>query len=134
MAITPLEHGVDKKCNVGATIAGIDLKNIPNEELEALRDATHRYQLVIIKGQHEPDPVKQWQLLTRLDPTTPQVHGHGTVRSVKAQVRCSLQVFYSYSLSNRTYSDQKLIVHGIPAAPNIRLIGKHPVAAKELPP
>jgi alpha-ketoglutarate-dependent taurine dioxygenase len=80
IAITPLKHSADKKCKLGATITGLDLNNISDEDLEALREATHKYQLVVIKDQHELDPVKHWELVSRLDPAAPQVHGHGTVK------------------------------------------------------
>jgi hypothetical protein len=80
MVITPLKHSADKKCNFGATITGLDLNVISDEDLMTLKDAIYKYQLVVIKGQHNLDPVKHWELITRLDPTAPQVHGHGTVK------------------------------------------------------
>ena len=64
-------------CKLGAPITGLNLNDISDENLEALREVTHKYQLVVIKDQHEPDPVKHWELVSRLDPTAPQVHGHG---------------------------------------------------------
>lgn len=57
IVITPLEHGADKKCTMGATITGIDLNNLSDEELEAVRAATHKYQLVMIKDQHDLKPL-----------------------------------------------------------------------------
>jgi xanthine dioxygenase len=80
MIITPLKHAADKNCNFGATITGLDLNNISEEDLEALKVAIHKYQLVMIKDQHKLDPEKHWELVSRLDPTAPQVHGHGTVK------------------------------------------------------
>ena len=80
IAITPLKHSANKKCKLGATITGLDLNNISDEDLEALREATYKYQLVVIKDQLELDPVKHWELVSRLDPTAPQVHGHGMVK------------------------------------------------------
>ena len=68
---------------MGATIEGLELNNISDDDLETLRAATHKYQLVGIKGQHNLDPVKHWELVSRLDPTAPQVHGHGTVKEFK---------------------------------------------------
>jgi alpha-ketoglutarate-dependent taurine dioxygenase len=58
IAITPLKHSADKECKLGATITGLDLNNVSDEDLEALREATHKYQLVVIKDQHELDPIK----------------------------------------------------------------------------
>jgi hypothetical protein len=80
MVVTPIKHAADKKTTMGATITGLDLNDISNEDLEALREAVHRFQYVTIKDQHDLDPVKHWELVTRLDPTAPQVHGHGTVK------------------------------------------------------
>ena len=85
MVVAPLKHAGDKKCNFGATITGLDLNDISDEELEVLRAAIHKYQLVSLKGQHNLDPVKHWELVSRLDPTAPQVHGHGTVEQFKKQ-------------------------------------------------
>lgn len=108
MVVTPLKHAADKKCEMGATITGLDLNNISDEDLEDLRAATHKYQLVLIKNQHNLDPVKHWELISRLDPTAPQVHGHGTVKEFQKT---------GGMLATR-------VVHGIPAAPNVRLIAK----------
>ncbi|KAK0099658.1 hypothetical protein ONS95_013449 [Cadophora gregata] len=108
MIVTPIKHGLDKKCTMGATVTGVDLNDISNEDLAALREATHKYQLVMIKGQHDLNPVKHWELVTRLDPEAPNVHGHGTVQQFKK---------VGGLLSNRE-------VPGIPSAPNVRLIGK----------
>jgi alpha-ketoglutarate-dependent taurine dioxygenase len=80
MNIIPLKHSADKKCNYGATITGLDLNNISDGDLAALKAATHKYQLVMIKNQHDLDPVKHWEMVTRMDPTATQVHGHGTVK------------------------------------------------------
>jgi hypothetical protein len=34
----------------------------------------------VIKNRHELDPVKHWELVSRLDSTALRVHGHGTVK------------------------------------------------------
>lgn len=81
IAITPLKHAVDKKCTMGATVTGLDLNNMSDEELATLKEATHKYQVVMIKDQHNLDPVKHWELVTRLDPEAElNTHGHGTVK------------------------------------------------------
>lgn len=80
VVVTPLKHGVDKQYKFGATITWLDLNDISEEDLEALKAATHKYRLVMIKDQHNLDPVKHWELVSRLDPKAPQVHGHGTVK------------------------------------------------------
>jgi alpha-ketoglutarate-dependent taurine dioxygenase len=58
MMVTTLKQSAEKKCTFGATITGLDLNNISDEDLKALRAATHKYQLVCIKNQHDLDPVK----------------------------------------------------------------------------
>ncbi|RDW62288.1 clavaminate synthase-like protein [Coleophoma cylindrospora] len=108
LVVTPIKHAPEKKCSMGAIITGLDLNDISDEELEQLRAATHKYQVVVIKNQHNLDPVKHWDLVTRLDPTAPNVHGHGTVKQFQKT---------GGLLSKRD-------VHGIPTAPNVRLIGK----------
>ena len=101
MVITPLKHGAEKQCKFGATITGIDLNDISEDDLEALRAATHKYQLVMIKDQHNLDPVKHWELVSRLDPTAPQVHGHGTVKEFQKTGRMlSVSSLYAQSSSN----------------------------------
>jgi alpha-ketoglutarate-dependent taurine dioxygenase len=125
IAITPLKHSADKKCKLGATITGLDLNNISDEDLEALREATHKYQLVVIKDQHGLDPGKHWELVSRLDPTAPQVHGHGTVKEFnKTGGMLSVCISRLYIETSKADFHQKRVVHGIPAAPNVRLIGK----------
>jgi alpha-ketoglutarate-dependent taurine dioxygenase len=66
VVITPLNHAADKKCQLGATITALDLNNISDVDLEALREATHKHLLVIIKDQHDLDPVKHWDLISRV--------------------------------------------------------------------
>lgn len=83
LVVMPIKHGADKKCTFGATVTGLDLNHLSDEDLAALREATHKYQLVMIKGQHDLDPVKHWDLITRLDPDAPNVHGHGTLQQFK---------------------------------------------------
>lgn len=83
LQLTLLEHASDKKCNFGATITGIDINDISDTDLEELRAATHEHQLIVIRGQQDLDPVKHWELVSRLDPEAPQVHGHGTIEGFK---------------------------------------------------
>ncbi|KAH8598047.1 hypothetical protein B0O99DRAFT_615789 [Bisporella sp. PMI_857] len=108
ITIAPLKHALDKKCTLGATVMGVDLNILSDEDLEILREATHKYQLIIIKDQHDLDPVKHWEMISRLDPKAPKIHGHGSVQEFQKT---------GGMLSKR-------VVHGIPAAPNVRLIGK----------
>lgn len=38
-------------------------------------------QLVVVKGQKNLEPIKQWELVTRFDPNAPKVHSHGDVKT-----------------------------------------------------
>lgn len=79
--VKPVLHGPNKLCNqVGATVSGLDLNNVTDEDIQRLKEATYKYKVIIIKGQHDLEPINQWNLMTRLDPTAQQVHGHGKVK------------------------------------------------------
>lgn len=76
----PFQTGLrQKKCTAGATISGIDLNSLSDADLLVLKEAIYTHQVVVIKDQANLDPVGHWELVTRLDPTAPQVHGHGTL-------------------------------------------------------
>lgn len=82
ISIEPIKHPSDKLCSVGAVVTGIDLNDITDEDVQALKAATHKHKVIIIKNQHDLQPIKQWELMVRLDPTSKQlVHGHGDVKS-----------------------------------------------------
>jgi xanthine dioxygenase len=83
MVVKPISHGPGKLCNFGATVTGIDLNNLVDEDVTRLKEATHKYKVIVIKNQHNLEPIKHWELVTRLDPTAKQVHGHGTVKDFK---------------------------------------------------
>lgn len=122
--VTPIKHAADKKCTIGAIITGLDLNVISDEDLATLKEAIHQYQYVTIKDQHNLDPVKHWELVTRLDPEAPQVHGHGTVKEFQ-KTGGLLSVSDTLVVESLcAYILQKRVVHGLPTAPNVRLIGK----------
>lgn len=37
--------------------------------------------MIVVKGQKDLLPIKQWELVTRFDPDAQQVHSHGDVKS-----------------------------------------------------
>lgn len=39
--------------------------------------------MVVVKGQKDLAPIKQWELVTRFDPEAPQVHSHGDLKTFK---------------------------------------------------
>jgi len=80
MQITPVTHDDAKLCKTGAVVSGVDLNHLSDEELEELREAAHKYKVILIKNQQNLEPINQWNFITRLDPSAPQVHGHGTLK------------------------------------------------------
>ena len=83
LAVNPIAHGPDKLCNFGAIVSGVDLNDISDEDLQAIKNAVYKYRVIVIKGQHMLDPIKHWEFVTRLDPEAAPVHGHGSVKDFK---------------------------------------------------
>lgn len=92
----PLEEG--KKANFGVIVEGLDLNNISGSylmhgfkfvtnyvhsdaDVNELKKTIWDKKVIIVKGQKDLLPIKQWELVTRFDPDAPQVHSHGTVKS-----------------------------------------------------
>ncbi|KAK5724728.1 hypothetical protein LTR15_004775 [Elasticomyces elasticus] len=91
---------------LGANIAGLDLNNISDTDVQHLKDAVWTHKVVIVKGQKDLDPKKQWELVTRFDPEAPQVHSHGDVKT--------------FQNKGGMLSKSREVV-GIPGAENVRL-------------
>jgi xanthine dioxygenase len=83
LVVKPMSHGPDKLCNFGAIVSGIDLNNLSDEDLQSIRDAVYTYKVMVIKDQHNLEPVKHWEFITRLDPNAAPVHGHGSAKDFK---------------------------------------------------
>ncbi|KAF2994622.1 hypothetical protein E8E13_003550 [Curvularia kusanoi] len=62
-----------KKCKFGAVITGLDLNCVGEETVAQLRQATWEHKLLIIKGQHDLEPNRGWDLLQKLDPTSKKI-------------------------------------------------------------
>ncbi|KAK5701645.1 hypothetical protein LTR97_004463 [Elasticomyces elasticus] len=107
--IIELPKSTKEKYNLGANIAGLDLNNISDTDVQHLKDAVWTHKVVIVKGQKDLDPKKQWELVTRFDPEAPQVHSHGDVKT--------------FQNKGGMLSKSREVV-GIPGAENVRLIGK----------
>ncbi|EON96408.1 putative alpha-ketoglutarate dependent xanthine dioxygenase protein [Phaeoacremonium minimum UCRPA7] len=107
--LTPMDKTPKEKHNFGAVITDLDLSDISDEDVKALSDAIWTHKVVVVKGQKDLAPIKQWELVTRFDPDAPQVHSHGDIKTFNKK---------GGMLSR--YRD----VHGIPGAENVRLIGK----------
>ncbi|KAL3475104.1 hypothetical protein BJX99DRAFT_230246 [Aspergillus californicus] len=109
LTITPLERTAEEKYNFGATVTGIDINTISDEDVDRLKAAVWRHKVVLVKGQTNLEPRKQWDLVTRFDPNATDGHSHGNLAHVRAKGGILAQ--------GRD-------VVGIPGAENVRLIGK----------
>ena len=52
-------------------------------DVKALSVAIWTHKVVVVKGQKDLAPIKQWELVTRFDPDAPQVHSHGDLKTFK---------------------------------------------------
>lgn len=52
-----------------------------DHDVKALSDAIWTHKVVVVKGQKHIHPIKQWELVTRFDPTAPLVHSHGDLKT-----------------------------------------------------
>ncbi|KAI0121225.1 hypothetical protein BJ170DRAFT_152189 [Xylariales sp. AK1849] len=107
--VSPLPKADGNKTNFGAAVEGLDLNNISDAELQALKKTIWEKKVIVVRGQKDLLPIKQWELVTRFDSKAPQVHSHGDVKS-----------FNKYGGLLSKGRD----VLGIPGAENVRLIGK----------
>ncbi|VUC27921.1 unnamed protein product [Clonostachys rosea] len=107
--VEPLPKEITKKTNFGAVIHGLDLSNISDIDVDALRKTIWEKKVVVVKGQKDLPPLKQWELVTRFDPDAPKVHSHGSLKTFNKQ--------------GGILSASRDVI-GIPGAENVRLIGK----------
>ncbi|KAK7920175.1 dioxygenase [Apiospora marii] len=107
--LTLLDKSAEDKHDFGAVVEGLDLNNITDADVKALADAIWTHKVVVVKGQKDLAPIKQWELVTRFDPEAPQVHSHGDIKS--------------FNKKGGVLSVAREVI-GIPGAENVRLIGK----------
>ncbi|KAF2658050.1 Clavaminate synthase-like protein [Lophiostoma macrostomum CBS 122681] len=107
--IKPIAKSVGDRTNFGSVIEGLDLDCISDGNVIALADAIWTHKVVVVKGQKDLAPLKQWDLVTRFDPDAPKVHSHGDVKT--------------FAEKGGVLSASREVV-GIPGAENVRLIGK----------
>ncbi|EMC96203.1 hypothetical protein BAUCODRAFT_70747 [Baudoinia panamericana UAMH 10762] len=107
--VEPFNKGPKEQYNFGATITDIDLNEISDADVKHLKDAIWTHKVVVVKGQKDLLPAKQWELVTRFDPDAKQVHSHGDIKTFQKKG----------GMLSRNRE-----VHGIPGAENVRLIGK----------
>jgi hypothetical protein len=123
------EVSTDGSLQFGATITGLNLDDISgtllpgpvggqaththpellDTDVKHLKDAIWTHKVVVVRGQKDLSPKKQWELVTRFDPEAPQVHSHGDIKTFQ---------------SKGGMLSRNREVHGIPGAENVRLIGK----------
>ncbi|KAL7624452.1 hypothetical protein AAE478_006017 [Parahypoxylon ruwenzoriense] len=107
--VSPMKKSPNEKHNYGAIITGLDLNDIGDVDVGRLADAIWTHKVVVVKGQKDLAPAKQWELITRFDPDAPKVHSHGDIKS--------------FNTKGGLLSKDREVV-GIPGAENVRLIGK----------
>ncbi|KAK4863983.1 hypothetical protein LT330_010193 [Penicillium expansum] len=76
--VTPLPQGAQSDANFGATITGVDLNNLSDEDFQIVRNAIYTHKVVVVKGQDDLVPLKQFEFVHRLDPDAEGVHGFDT--------------------------------------------------------
>lgn len=68
MKVTPFVNKTPKQnINFGASVEGLDINNISDAEIEKLKKTVWRHKVVVIKGQKDMLPIKQWELVVRSD-------------------------------------------------------------------
>ncbi|KAI0850079.1 Clavaminate synthase-like protein [Daldinia vernicosa] len=107
--VTPMKKSSNDKHDYGAIVSDIDLNDINDVDVRHLADAIWTHKVVVVKGQKDLAPIKQWELVTRFDPNAPQVHSHGDLKT--------------FNSKGGLLSKHREVV-GIPGAENVRLIGK----------
>ncbi|CAK7218031.1 hypothetical protein SBRCBS47491_003368 [Sporothrix bragantina] len=107
--VVTMKTPADKSTNFGAVIDDIDLNDISDEDVQALSDAIWTHKVVVVRGQKDIHPQKQWDLVTRFDPNAEEVHSHGDMKTFNAN---------GGLLARGRY------VHAVPDVENIRIVGK----------
>ncbi|KAK4561460.1 hypothetical protein LTR86_004778 [Recurvomyces mirabilis] len=107
--VQELTKSTKEQYNFGAAITGLDINTISDADVQHLKDAIWTHKVVIVKGQKDLAPKKQWELVTKFDPEAPHVHSHGDIKTFQAK--------------GGMLSKKREVV-GIPGAENVRLIGK----------
>ncbi|MAD84951.1 MAG: hypothetical protein CL912_18490 [Deltaproteobacteria bacterium] len=112
----------------GATISDVDLNNVDDELFAALREAIYKYELVLFKGQHDLKPIEHFNFVKRFDPNAPDLHGHGTLETVRKTHKGAPTLLAAVRLPNFMEFNRVLIsypqvsTHMIPGAPGVRLV------------
>lgn len=70
---TPFTLQLKFPVQFGAVVTGLDLNHVTDATVAKLREAIWRHKLVIVRGQNELEPKRNWALLQRLDPEAPKM-------------------------------------------------------------
>jgi alpha-ketoglutarate-dependent taurine dioxygenase len=76
--VTPLPSISGSNAKFGATITGVDLNHLSEEDFQTIRSAIYVHKVVVVKGQRDLLPAKQFDFVHRLDPAADRVHGFDT--------------------------------------------------------
>ncbi|KAL3449896.1 hypothetical protein BJX65DRAFT_316634 [Aspergillus insuetus] len=76
--VTPLSTVPGSNARFGATITGVDLNHLTEEDFQIIRNAIYVHKVIVVKGQHGLFPAKQFDFVHRLDPAAERVHGFDT--------------------------------------------------------
>ncbi|KAH8703778.1 alpha-ketoglutarate dependent xanthine dioxygenase [Talaromyces proteolyticus] len=76
--VTPLSTNSKLNPKFGAIVTGADLNNLSDVEFRLIQEAIYIHKVIIVKGQHNLDPVNQFNFVHRLDPGAKEVHGFET--------------------------------------------------------
>ena len=99
-----------------------------DELFAALREAIYKYELVLFKGQHDLKPIEHFNFVKRFDPNAPDLHGHGTLETVRKTHKGAPTLLAAVRLPNFMEFNRVLIsypqvsTHMIPGAPGVRLV------------
>ncbi|KAI0010597.1 Clavaminate synthase-like protein [Xylariaceae sp. FL0662B] len=127
--LSRMKKSPNAKHNFGAIVTELDLNDISDADVQHLSEAIWTHKVVVVKGQKDLPPAKQWELVTRFDPNATQVHSHGNIKSFNKTggllaVSNGKNSSIASNQTNMKENKKNREVIGIPGAENVRLIGK----------
>ncbi|KAK4227880.1 hypothetical protein QBC38DRAFT_476817 [Podospora fimiseda] len=85
--VQPLTPPAGSKINFGATVTGINIENLSDDDFNLIRSALYTHQVLIFKSQSHVSPLAQYALTQRFDPLAQGSYGHGaSVPSTKKSI------------------------------------------------
>lgn len=67
------------------SIASSYIQISSDADVRHLSDAIWTHKVIVVKGQKDLPPAKQWELVTRFDPSAQQVHSHGDIKTFNSK-------------------------------------------------